>query len=119
MSRWRLDVDGGPQGSAIGWVFFNIFINDIDSRIECALRKFADYAKLSDAVDTTERKADTQRDWNKPEKWACMNLMRLHVCCMSVEAIPDMCTDREKRRLWGDLIASFQCLKGAHEQEGD
>ena len=25
----------------------------------------------------------------------------------------------EKRRLWGHLVAAFQCLKGAYKQEGD
>ena len=25
----------------------------------------------------------------------------------------------EKRRLWGDLIVAFQCLKGPYQQEGE
>ena len=75
-SKWRSVMSGILQGSVLGPVLFNSFVGYMASGIKCILSKFADDTKLGGAADMSDGRVTIQRDQDRLDRWAYVNLMK-------------------------------------------
>ncbi|KAF7248247.1 RNA-directed DNA polymerase from mobile element jockey [Varanus komodoensis] len=78
-SGWRPVTSGVPQGSVLGRILFNLFINDMEEGVNSLLIKFADDTKNGAVATTEEQVLQIQKDLDRLWKWAGDNRMVFNV----------------------------------------
>uniref|UniRef100_A0A8C5LY07 Reverse transcriptase domain-containing protein n=1 Tax=Leptobrachium leishanense TaxID=445787 RepID=A0A8C5LY07_9ANUR len=72
-------VSGVPQGSVIGPILFNLFINDLEIGIESHVSVFADDTKLGKVIQCEQDVTSLQRDLDILGDWALKWQMRFNL----------------------------------------
>ncbi|KAF7246285.1 DNA-dependent protein kinase catalytic subunit [Varanus komodoensis] len=78
-SGWRPVTSGVPQGSVLGPILFNLFINDMKEGVNSLLIKFADDTKTGAVATTEEQVLQILKDLDRLWKWAGDNRMAFNV----------------------------------------
>ncbi|CAM5079620.1 unnamed protein product [Natator depressus] len=78
-SEWREVNSSVPQGSVLGPVLFNIFINDLEKGVNSEVATFADDTKLLKIVKSQVDCQELQKDLTKLGDWATKWQMKFNV----------------------------------------
>jgi hypothetical protein len=72
-------TSGVPQGSHLGPLLFNIFVNDLVSQLKCPSLLYADDLKIYSTITNLGDALSLQSDLETISQWCCNNLMFLNV----------------------------------------
>uniref|UniRef100_A0A803JMQ3 Reverse transcriptase domain-containing protein n=1 Tax=Xenopus tropicalis TaxID=8364 RepID=A0A803JMQ3_XENTR len=78
-STWNKVLSGFPQGSVLGPLLFNLFINDLGEGIMSNVSVFADDTKLCRPVNSIQDVTSLQQDLDQLAIWAAKWQMRFNV----------------------------------------
>ncbi|CAM5131339.1 unnamed protein product [Natator depressus] len=78
-SEWRGVTSGVPQGSVLGPILSNLFINDLEKWVNSEVAKFADDTKLLKIVKTKADCEELPKDLTKLSDWATKWQMKFNV----------------------------------------
>ena len=83
-SDWSEVKSGVPQGSVLGPILFNIYINDLFKDIKAKGKLFADDAKLYSEVNNQNQATELQNDLNTISGWSNKWLLKFNISKCSV-----------------------------------
>ena len=69
-SAWCDVLSGVPQGSVLGPLLFNIYVNDMPTQVSSSVLQFADDLKMFRVIDNAQDFQLLQNDINKLVDWA-------------------------------------------------
>ena len=79
VSDWLPVISGVPQGSVVGPILFNIFVNDLPSRIHSGILLFADDTKIERIISNQQDHDILQQDVQIASQWAHENQILFNI----------------------------------------
>ena len=132
-SGWREVLSGVPQGSVLGPILFNIFINDLDEEVlnTQVTKKFADDTKVAQVIKSESNAAELQDTLIRLTAWAQrwgmeFNVAKCHVMHIGrknprhpykMNGVALSTTEEERDigvMVTDNLKPAAQCRKAAH-----